>query len=253
LYRYNNTFQKTLDSQNEVIPLKNISILIISLFILNPLFSQVKRPQNDPKYDFKRLHFGFTVGLNTMDFGIRRPGLGDTLLIADASRISPGFQVSIVSDLRLADYFSLRFLPGITFGQRNLYFYVNDSVLDRKMDLESSFLDFPLVVKYKSKRVNNYAPYLIGGINIRYDLAAKKGYTIGEGPYQTTYVMLKPFDIYFEIGFGIDYYLKYFKFSTELKLSAGLRDIAVGNDFSIYNNSIERLNSYLVMLCFHFE
>jgi hypothetical protein len=230
--------------------LKNISILIAFLFILNPLFSQVKKAQNDPKYDYKRIHFGFTVGLNTMDFGIRRPDLTDTiplkLFFADVSRISPGFQVSIVSDLRLVDYFSLRFLPGITFGQRKLYFYRNDTTLERKVELESSFLDFPLVVKYKSKRVNNYAPYFIGGFNVRYDLATRKE--------ANKYIELNPFDIYFEIGFGIDYYLKYFKFSTELKLSTGLRNVLdTGAGDLQYYGSIDRLNSYLVMLCFHFE
>ena len=232
--------------------MKNISILIAFLFILNPLFSQVKKAQNDPKYDYKRIHFGFTVGLNTMDFGIRRPDLTDTiplkLFFADVSRISPGFQVSIVSDLRLADYFSLRFLPGITFGQRRLYFYRNDTVLDTKVELESSFLDFPLVVKYKSKRVNNYAPYFIGGFNVRYDLARRK---VDD---QDIDVKLKPFDIYFEIGFGIDYYLKYFKFSTELKLSTGLMNVLDTSTGDLqYVESIDRLNSYLVMLCFHFE
>jgi hypothetical protein len=235
--------------------LKNISILIIFLFILNPLFGQVKKVQNDPGYDYKRLHFGFTVGLNTMDFGIRRPDLTDTiplkLFFADVSRISPGFQVSIVSDLRLADYFSLRFLPGITFGQRTLYFY-KDSLFARKMLLESNFLDFPLLVKYKSKRVNNYAPYILAGGNIRYDLAARKDYEEDSN----IYVRLKPFDVYFEIGFGIDIYLQYFKFSPELKLSTGIRNVLVSEPaagFPQYVRSIDRLNSYVVMLCFHFE
>ena len=219
------------------------------------MFSQVKKVQNDPGYDFKRLHFGFTVGLNTMDFGIRRPDLTDTstynLFHADVSRISPGFQVSIVSDLRLADFFSLRFLPGISFGQRTLYFY-KDSLFDRKMEIESNFLDFPLVVKYKSKRVNNYAPYMIAGANIRYDLAARKDYEEDSN----IYVRLKPFDVYFEIGFGVDMYLQYFKFSPELKLSTGLRNVLVSEPaagFPQYVRSIDRLNSYIVMLCFHFE
>lgn len=194
-----------------------------------------------------------------MDFGIRRPELDTTLFFADVSRISPGFQVSIVSDLRLSDYFSLRFLPGITFGQRTLYFYeydenkdIEELELDDKWELESNYLDFPLLVKYKSKRVNNYAPYLIAGSSVRYDLAARRRINATGD----TDRRLKPVDIYFEFGFGIDYYLKYFKFSTELKLSAGLRDIWI-NDETVYDSpeieSIDRLNSYLVMLSFHFE
>lgn len=239
--------------------MKKISVFIPLLFILNPVFSQVKKPQNDPGFDYKRLHFGFTVGLNTMDFGFRRPELDTTLYFADVSRITPGFQVSIVSDLRLADYLSLRFLPGITFGQRTLYFYeyeenqkYEDLELNSKMELESNFLDFPLVIKYKSKRVNNYAPYFIAGGSVRYDLAARKDYE----PESNVYVRLKPLDFYFEFGFGIDIYLQYFKFAPELKLSTGFRNVLVddpASNYPQYVNSIDRLNSYIVMLCFHFE
>jgi Outer membrane protein beta-barrel domain len=234
--------------------LKRIPILITFIFIISSVSGQVKKPQNLPGFDYKRLHFGFTVGLNTMDFGIRRPSsaLDSSYVFADVSRITPGFQVSIVSDLRLADYFSLRFLPGITFGQRTLYFYkgaYENAPLDKTLQLESNFIDFPLLVKYKSKRVNNYAPYLIAGGTIRYDLAARKDY---EEDTQV-FVKLKPFDYYFDIGFGIDIYLQYFKFSPELKLSTGFRNVIVADKLDDYNRSIDRLNSYIIMLCFHFE
>ena len=66
----------------------------------------------------------------------------------------------------------------------------------------------------------------------------------------------KPFDVYLEIGFGVDFYLQYFKFSPELKLSVGMRNMLVDDPaegFPQYVNSINRLSSYVVMLCFHFE
>jgi hypothetical protein len=229
--------------------LRKILIILLLLALIWNTEAQVARVQNNPDYDFKLIHFGFTVGLNTMDFGIRRPVTTD--YFADVSNISPGFQVSIVSELRLGEYFSLRFLPGITFGQRNLNFFI-DSIRDTGMQLESNFLDFPLLIKYKSKRVNNYRPYFIGGTNIRYDLAARKDYEEGSN----IYVRLKPLDVYLEIGFGVDIYLQYFKFSPELKLSMGLRNVLVDDPaegFPQYVNAIDRLNSYIVMLCFHFE
>ena len=218
---------------------------------------QVKRVQNDPGYDYKWIHFGFMVGLNTMDFGFKRPALGPAdILFADVSRPNPGFQVSIVSDLRLGNRLSLRFLPGITFGSRTLYFYDASgdtaSILISEQTVESNFLDFPLLLKYKSRRVNNYRPYLIGGLNMRYDMAARKDYD-ADGPY----VRLAPMDFYAEFGFGIDFFLQYFKFSPELKVSVGFRDVLVhdpaggGNDK--YSISINKLNSYVVMLCFYFE
>ena len=220
---------------------------------------QIKRVQNDPGYDYKWIHFGFMVGLNTMDFGFKRPapvpGSSD-ILFADVSKPSPGFQVSIVSDLRLGDQLSLRFLPGITFGSRTINFYEvsgdNASILISEQTVESNFLDFTLLLKYKSRRVNNYRPYLVGGLNMRYDMAARKDYD-SDGPW----VRLEPMDFFAEFGFGIDFFLQYFKFSPELKVSVGFRDVLVhdpaGGANYKFANSINKLNSYVVMLCFYFE
>ncbi|MEE9462267.1 MAG: outer membrane beta-barrel protein, partial [Bacteroidales bacterium] len=126
------------------------------------------------------------------------------------------------------------------------------SFLISKQTVESNFLDFPLLLKYKSRRVNNYRPYLIGGLNMRYDMAARKDYD-SDGPY----VRLTPMDFYAEFGFGIDFFLQYFKFSPELKVSVGFRDVLVhdpaGGGNSKYAKSINKLNSYVVMLCFYFE
>ncbi|MBN1949938.1 MAG: PorT family protein [Bacteroidales bacterium] len=237
--------------------------------------AQVKKPQNDPTYDYKWLHFGFTVGLNTMDFSFMRPAY--PILFADVSRITPGFQVSIVSELRLADYWSLRFLPGITFGQRTVSFYrtsipyfglMSYNELDRKMEVESNYIDFPLLIKYKSSRVNNYRPYLIGGMTVRYDMASRNDYEEDS----EVYIRLKKLDLCYELGLGLDNYLRYFKFSTELKISVGLRDMLVHqpvievtentnsaivnpyvNTLNSYVNSIDKLHSIVVLLCFHFE
>ena len=156
-----------------------------------------------------------------MDLGIKRSLNND--LRADETMVEPGFQVSIVSDLRLGENLNLRFLPGISFGQRRLSFYKNDTILDTEMKIESSYLDFPLLLKYRAKRLNNIRPYLVGGLNYRYDMAAKKGFDEATN----VYVRLKPSDLYFEFGFGFDYYLTYFKFSTELKAGIGMFNVLV--------------------------
>ena len=226
------------------------------------LNAQVAKPQNKPGYDFKWIHFGFMVGLNTMDFGFTRPDITpDTMLFADVSSPVPGFQVSIVSDLRMGERLTLRFLPGITFGTRNLYFYDeppdedSPAPLISKQGVESNFLDFPLLIKYKSRRVNNYRPYFIGGVSTKYDMAARKEYDGESG----IHVRLKPLDFYLEGGFGIDFFLQYFKFAPEIKVSVGFRDVLVhdpngpGTGNGTYVYSIDRLNSYMVMLCFNFE
>lgn len=212
--------------------------------------AQVKKPWNDPGYDNKLVHFGFSVGVNTMDLAIKRSLKADTitspLLIPDVTKINPGFQVQIVSNLKLGDNLDLRFLPGISFGSRTISFYKDDNQsLVGTVDIESSYLDFPLDLKYRSNRLNNYRPYILGGVNYRYDMAARK----------QDELRFKPGDIYYEIGVGVDWYLPFFKFSTEIKLGVGLFDLLVRDAKSNQNYmaSIDKINAYIVGLSFHFE
>lgn len=232
-------------------------IILILLLSANLLHAQEKRPRNLPAFDYKKLHWGFTVGLNSMDYSIRRspveavPGY----LHADVIGFQPsGFQVNIVSDLRLSDYWNLRFLPGINLGSRQfVYFDPVTWEVDRRMTLGSSFLDFPLLLKYRSERVNNYRPYVVGGLSYRIDMSARGEYDATEN-YR---ILVRQSDVCLEVGFGIDQYLQYFKYSTELKLAMGLRNMMVtdypfpGEEY--YANSILGLRSFLVMLNFHFE
>jgi len=242
--------------------MRRYPLLIVIILISFPLLSQEERPKNLPAFDMKRLHFGFTVGFNAMDLAIERNFAAPDFLYADLSRIQPGFQVTIVSDLRLSDNWNLRFLPGISFGSRDLYYYnypggdeaptVDDPVY--QVALGPSFLEFPLHFKYRSVRVNNYRPYVVGGANFRYDMSAKR-----RGKYDVDtdeYVKFLPGDLYLEFGFGVDTYLKYFKFAPELKLAVGLLNIidpTGRTGFVEYTTSIEKARSFIVMLNFHFE
>jgi len=242
---------------------KPILILFLLLSTLT-IFAQVEHPRNLPAFDLKRIHFGFTVGLNLMDMGFTRDYEAEDFLYADISHIQPGFQVSIVSDLRLNKNWNLRFLPGISFGSREVYFYeYSNGTVGEPVDiphvanpvpLGPAFLDFPLHFKYRSVRVNNYRPYVVGGLNFRYDMSAKK-----PGVYDSDsneYVKFRRGDLYLEFGFGVDNYLKYFKFAPEIKVAMGLMNMIDPNGRTghpEFANSISYARSYIIMLNFHFE
>jgi len=229
-------------------------IYILLLLISFPLSGQREKVKNDPSYDKKTLHFGFTLGLNTMDFKVvhNEASYNTDSLFAEVSQLRPGFNINIVSNLRLNETFDLRFLPGVSFGQRNLMFHKQKKLYDDNHTLESSFIEFPLVMKYKSKRLNNYRPYLLGGVDYRIDLAARKEYDEEE----EVYVRLKRGDLYYEVGVGIDFYLPFFKFSPELKLATGTRDVFVhepAGSHPYFADAIDRVRSTLIILSFHFE
>ncbi len=224
--------------------------------MLIPLMAsaQKAKPKNDSNYDERLLHFGFSMGLNTMDFNVKMNPSDTNNWTAEVVSLKPGINIQIVTDYRPTTYLDIRFLPGVSFGQRNLNFYDEDGVLfDDKQQLESSFLEFPLLIKAKGMRLNNSRPYLIGGVNFRYDLAAKKEYD----EESEVYIRLRKADLYYEVGAGIDFYLPYFKLTIEAKMSNGLRDVLVHDEphpnHPEYVNSIESLKSQMWVLSFHFE
>ena len=230
--------------------------ILILLILLIPVMAtaQKAKPKNDSNYDERLLHFGFSMGLNTMDFNAKMNPSDTNNWTAEVVSLKPGINIQIVMDYRPTTYLDVRFLPGVSFGQRNLNFYDEDGVLvNDEQQLESSFLEFPLLIKGKGMRLNNSRPYLIGGINFRYDLAAKKEYDEDSD----VYIRLRKADFYYEVGAGIDFYLPYFKLTIEAKMSNGLRDVLVHDEPHPYHpqyvNSIESLKSQMWILSFHFE
>ena len=236
---------------------KLIFFIFISAFSLYT-FGQRKKPVNmiPILWENKILHFGFSLGFNTMDFNIT-PSLANLQadsVYPEVSILNPGINIQIVSGYRPSEYLEIRFLPGVSFGQRNVRFYkLPEKVLyNQQQRLESSFLEFPLLLKYKGDRLNNVRPFIIGGLNYRYDLAGKKEFD-DEKPI---YIRIKRPDLYYEMGAGLDFYLTYFKLSVELKMSNGFRDVLIDDappNHTEFRNSIEKMKSQIWILAFHFE
>lgn len=234
----------------------SIKYLILLFFLAGSLsvFGQRQKPKNSSTYDDKMLHFGFSIGFNSLDFNTTKSQeyYAVDSLYPEVSFLQPGINIQVIIDYKPLKYFDIRFLPGVSFGQRNLVYYKNQELYDDRQKLESSFLEFPLLVKTKGDRLNNFRPYLVGGLNFRYDLAGRKEYDDEE----PVYLRLKRPDLYYEIGAGLDIYLPFFKLAVELKMSTGLNDVLVhepapGN--SQYANAIEALHSRIWVLAFHFE
>lgn len=236
---------------------KFIIILFLGVISLS-LFAQ-KNKDNVLNYqgvDQKKLHFGFTLGVNTIDFKITPSmntyGVDSAVLNPELNDLETGFHVGIVSNLRLTEYLDLRFLPGISLGKRKILFYDSNKNVVSEMKIESTFIDLPLNIKYKATRINNTRPYLIGGVNVRNDMARNKEFNEDAN----IYIKLKSFDVYYELGVGIDFYSTYFKFSTEIKYSVGVLNVIspdVADDYPQYANSIDKLNSRMFMVSLHFE
>ncbi len=251
---------------------KLILAILILLTTLNT-FAQSQKVNYLTTFDEKFIHFGFTLGLNTLDFETTyynpigtnpdfAPGNWqlDTKQInnsdfvrADVAQLIPGFTVAIVSSMRMTRHLDLRFLPGLSFGERKLTYNIPVWESDyyeplQYYSIKSTFLDFPLLIKYKANRINNDRPYIVFGGAFRQDISR----TGKEDLVQLTHG-----GFYAEFGVGWDHYFPFFRFSTELKMSLGLNnqlgDSPGPNQRQYYSQAIKSLKSNIFTLCFHFE
>jgi hypothetical protein len=232
--------------------MKNL-LLPVFLFMM-PLFvfSQQSKVPNLPKYDKQWIHFGFLLGLNVTDFRIQRSGefnSSDSLYSVESAK-QTGFNLGIVSNLHMGDHFDLRFLPELSFAQRNLTYAIFVNGIQNKITkkVESTFLNFPLELKFKSERVNNYRLYVVAGGKYGIDMVSQAKVKNKDKEY----VKLKRNDYGYTIGAGIDCYMELFKFSVELKMYQGLNNMLV-KDPSIYAKTLDGLYSKIFMINFTFE
>lgn len=209
---------------------------------------------NRPYTDLRRWHLGFSVGVQTQDVRFVHNGFvtesGEQWFMEQPA-FSPGFTVSGLFALRLNDYFSIRFSPGMMFGNRDIRLRENESGTVERQNIKSAYVVTPVDVKFASQRFRNVRPYFLTGIMPAFDVSKRRN----------DLLKFKSTDLYFSVGLGCDFYLPYFKLIPELKFCFGLTDILERNrpdlvddpDKMKYTQSIKKAVSQMVVLTFYFE
>ena len=204
---------------------------------------------NLENFDKQRVYWGYFLGFNTYDFKFdyNKTPTTDILVTSNA-----GFNVGVVGDLRLQEYISLRFEPGLYYAQRNLFYSGFTKSLDANREVRSTYIDFPLLLKFSSKRIGNVRPYLVGGLSATLNLASNSK-SIDDN-YQQRF-RVKPWTQNYELGFGIDLYLEYFKFSPSIRGVFGMNDelIRDNNPNSPWTGNIQSMKSRGVFVNFTFH
>jgi len=249
----------------------SLILFIAFIFVGKSVNAQTSKVLNLPTYNQQPYHFGFILAANQMLFSVKpvkdlprikwtteqSPDIyADSLYVYGlTSTPTPGFSIGILGNLLTGRYTDLRFIPTLSFGERLLNYsilaYRADSsfLVNTQKSVTSTYVEFPLLFRYRSRRLNNVGAYVIGGIKYTIDLASRK--KTNENTSDVS-IKLKRHDIAAVIGVGFDFYTTYFKFGTELKMSYGLNNIIIKED-NIYANSIDQLRSKIFMLTFTFE
>lgn len=228
--------------------------LIISLFIcLNGFFIAAQQGKNYPGFDHKKVHFGFALGVNTADFHY-------TLNVDSTSTDSitgiqihkrPGFNLGIISSWNIHETLSLRFVPSLSFQSRTFeYSYIRKGEQKIKTtNLESTTLDFPLMLKLRTKRLGNFAAYGLTGFQYSLDLASQKDVDQSLGD---PIVKVQQHDFAYQVGGGFDFWMPYFKFAIELKLSNGIKNVII-QDNTFFMDPLSSLKTKVWWFSITFE
>ena len=232
---------------------KYCSIILLLIICFNN-FSQNKgsKVENLQNFDKKKLHFGYYIGLNQYNFKIDyKENPNYTTQVEEEL----GLNIGLIGDFRINEFLNLRFEPGLHTNKGALKFNERSNFTqnsDTLRSIKSTYIHIPILLKFSSKRIDNYRPYLIGGISTSFNLSSNEN---SPEDNKNNVFRLKSNNLYYELGFGIDFYLQYFKFSPSIRGLFSLKnEIVPDNDIeSPWTGNIKKFSTrgFFINLTFH--
>ena len=222
---------------------------------------------NRPYADAKKIHFGFSVGMNFQNLAITNNGFvtdptegrNPEEWYADVNALSPGFSVNVLADYRIAEHFNLRVSPGLYFGNKVVRFlnhrgnpdWVEQSHYKQSQNIKSTYIVVPIDLKMSAKRFHNIRPYFTAGAMYVGDLSKDR----------SEQLRLKNSDVMLTVGMGSDFYMPFFKLCPEVKFCFGLKNLLDKNRPDLVDNpeeirftqSVNKITSNMVVVTFFFE
>ncbi len=235
--------------------MKKIFFVLAVLFIAESAnaqwFFNHERIANLENFDKKFLTYGYFLGFNSYDFKIDYIDQYATNEEIQVER-SAGFNVGLVGDMRISPYLNLRLEPGLYFTQRDLIFPGFEDPQDYLRQVKSTYIHVPLLLKVSTKRLNNIKPFIIGGVSTSLNLSSNENNP--EDNEQGKFRMTNNTN-YYELGFGIDFYLYYFKFTPSIRGVFAINDELVRDDDpnSPYTSNIDQLSTRGIFINFTFQ
>lgn len=251
--------------------LKRAFIILILFFFSKNSFSQGNWGGG---VDLEPLHFGFTFQYIGSEYKIiKAPSWRDPYIDPDnndtetlksiRSALNPGFGLGFVSDLFITPNLNLRFTPTLVFADRVIDYefesgktYEQDAVVSpegfTRRAISSTMVEFPISLKLKSDRKNNFRAYLIGGAKYGIDIASKKKADDAGNTQFNKYLKNQKGILSYEAGIGFDLYFEFFKLSPEIKLSNSVNSV-LRRDAEPYSSALDKLFLRNFIFSLYFE
>lgn len=233
---------------------KIILVLAVIFSAAHDGYSQKKNRwvnKNNPNYDERKLSYGFLIGLHSTAYQIK---YADRFVTQDFDTVysiepgwSPGFSLGFIVNYRITDLLDFRMTPKVAFYEHTLRFLYTDETKTEQKLVETTMVELPILLKYKSERRGNVRMYMIGGVKPGLEASGKKAQENASNS-----LGIKGMNLNLEAGFGFDLYYPLFKFSPELRFSRGIVNI-LENTTNKYGQPLERLNTNTITLYLLFQ
>ena len=202
--------------------------------------------QNEDK---KFLNWGYYLGFNQYDFQFEyKDDIGKDILVDK----SFGFNVGLIGELRINEFLDARFEPGLLYNSRTLGFPGFTSEADAIREVRSTYIRFPLLLKASTRRIGNWRPFIVGGVYTSINLGSNED-SLDDN--STGQFRMKQNVYGYELGFGIDFYTEYFKFTPSIRGVFALTDELVPdeNPNSPWTGNINAMRTRGIFINFTFE
>ena len=228
---------------------------LVFLLLLCVSFSKSEAQRNvemnNPNYDNRTMSYGFLIGLHTSTYQMKYSDEFTTSAMDSTYSISPswspGFSLGFIVNMRITEFLDLRLLPKVSFYEHRLeYDFISQPVLEELV--ETTVVEMPLMLKYKSERRGNFRMYVVGGVKPGFEASGKND--IDEVTKEN--LDINAFNVSLDAGFGIDMYYPLFKFSPEIRFSRGIVNM-LGGEQNELSQGIERLTTNTVTLYLLFQ
>lgn len=207
-------------------------------------------PRNNPNYDDRKWTYGFLIGLHTTSFQIK---YADNFVTPDMDTVhsvipdwKPGFSLGFIVNYRVNDYLDIRLTPEVAFYEHTLRYNYTDGTHQDQL-VETTMVEFPFLLKYKSMRRGNVRMYVVGGAKPGIEASGKKELeNISDG------LEVKNLNMSLEAGIGLDLYFPLFKFSPEIRFSRGVSNI-LDNTRNDYGKPLKYVNTNTITIYLLFQ
>lgn len=206
--------------------------------------------QHNPNYDLRKITYGFSIGIHTSAYQVKYSDQFVTnkfdTVHSVIGEFKPGFSLGFLVNLRLNEFLDLRLMPKAGFYDHQLTYRYTDHSFKTQL-VETTLVEFPLLLKYKSMRRGNVRMYMIGGVTPAIEASGKN-----DAQAASAVLDIKKSNLSLDAGMGFDFYFPLFKLSQEIRFSRGITNM-LGSGTSIYSDPIKRLNTNTISVYFIFQ